>query len=44
VQQRARELELRVNMRREAEYISELSVYLTALAMNYLLRGNFVQR
>jgi hypothetical protein len=44
VEQRARELELRVNMRREPDYISELSVYLTALAMNYLLRGNFVQR
>ncbi|HWR14366.1 MAG TPA: putative zinc-binding metallopeptidase [Terriglobales bacterium] len=44
VQQRVRELELRVNTRREPEYVAELSVYLTALAMNYLLRGNFVQR
>ena len=44
VEQRARELELRVNTRREPEYITELSVYLTAMAMNYLLRGNFVQR
>jgi hypothetical protein len=44
VEQRARELELRVNTRREPDYVAELSVYLTALAMNYLLRGNFVQR
>ena len=44
VEQRLRELELRVNTRREPEYVAELSVYLTALAMNYLLRGNFVQR
>jgi hypothetical protein len=44
VEQRARELGLRVNLRREPDYIAELSVYLTALAMNYLLRGNFVQR
>ena len=44
VEQRVRELELRVNTRREPEYVAELSVYLTAMAMNYLLRGNFVQR
>ena len=44
VEQRVRALELRVNTRREPEYITELSVYLTAFAMNYLLRGNFVQR
>jgi hypothetical protein len=44
VEQRTRELELRVNTRREPDYITELSVYLTAMAMNYLLRGNFVQR
>lgn len=44
VEQRTRELDLRVNTRREPEYVAELSVYLTALAMNYLLRGNFVYR
>lgn len=44
VEQRVRALELRANTRREPEYVAELSVYLTAMAMNYLLRGNFVQR
>jgi len=43
IQQRAGELGLLADVAREREYLAEVSVYATALAMNYLLRGKFVQ-
>jgi hypothetical protein len=42
IEQRVRELGLRAAQRREEDYLTELSVYITALAMNYLLRGKYV--
>ena len=44
IEQRVRELGLCVNARREQELLTEVTVYVTALAMNYLLRGKFVER
>ncbi|MGZ4815196.1 MAG: putative zinc-binding metallopeptidase [Terriglobales bacterium] len=43
-EERQRQLDLRIDRRREREAIAELSAYMTALAMNYLLRGKFVHR
>jgi hypothetical protein len=34
---------LRVNLKQEKESLTELTVYATALAMNYVTRGKFVQ-
>jgi hypothetical protein len=39
---RVEELGLRVDIRRESEHLTEFTVYTTALAMNYLLRGKFI--
>jgi len=39
---RAEELDLRVEVRRESEYLTEFTVYVTALSMNYLTRGKFI--
>jgi hypothetical protein len=39
---RVEELGLRVDVRREPDYLTEFTVYTTALAMNYLARGKFV--
>ncbi len=44
IEERLRQLDLRIDRRREREVIAELSAYMTALAMNYLLRGKFVHR
>ncbi|MGZ4786876.1 MAG: putative zinc-binding metallopeptidase [Terriglobales bacterium] len=44
IEERLRQLDLRIDRRREREAIAELSAYMTALAMNYLLRGKFVHR
>jgi hypothetical protein len=44
IAERLKQLELRVDRRRERELIAEMSAYMTALAMNYLLRGKFVHR
>jgi hypothetical protein len=38
---RVEELGLRVDLRREPEYLTEFTVYTTALSMNYLIRGKF---
>ena len=35
-------LGLRVDVRRESEYLTEFIVYTTALSMNYLVRGKFI--
>lgn len=40
---RVEELGLRVDTRCESTYLTEFTVYVTALAMNYLTRGKFVQ-
>ncbi len=37
------ELDLRTEVKREPEHLTEFTVYTTALAMNYLTRGKFVQ-
>jgi len=37
------ELELRAEVKCEREHLTEITVYATALAMNYLTRGKFVQ-
>ncbi len=39
---RVEDLGLREDVRRESEYLTEFTVYTTALAMNYLIRGKFV--
>jgi hypothetical protein len=44
IAERLKQLELRVDRRRERELIAEMSAYMTALAMNYLLRGKFVHK
>ncbi|HXZ81998.1 MAG TPA: putative zinc-binding metallopeptidase [Terriglobales bacterium] len=43
IAQRVGALGLLAEVGREREYLAEISVYATALAMNYLLRGKFVQ-
>jgi hypothetical protein len=40
---RVGDLGLRVDVRRESEYLTEFTVYATALSMNYLVRGKFIQ-
>jgi hypothetical protein len=39
---RVEDLDLRVDVRRESEYLTEFTVYTTALSMNYLVRGKFI--
>jgi hypothetical protein len=39
---RVEELGLRVELRRESDYLMEFTVYTTALSMNYLVRGKFI--
>jgi hypothetical protein len=39
---RVEDLDLRVDVRRESEYLTEFTVYTTALSMNYLTRGKFI--
>jgi hypothetical protein len=43
IEKRVGELGLRADAVRETEHLTELTVYATALAMNYLVRGKFVQ-
>ena len=40
---RVEDLGLRVDVRRESDYLTEFTVYTTALSMNYLARGKFIQ-
>ncbi len=40
---RVGELQLRADTRREKEHVAEVTAYTTALAMNYVTRGKFVQ-
>jgi len=39
---RVEDMGLRVDVRRESEYLTEFTVYTTALAMNHLIRGKFI--
>ena len=41
---RARELELSVERKREAQTLIEIVAFATTLAMNYLTRGGFTER
>jgi hypothetical protein len=43
IETRVRELDLRADITRESEHLTELTVYATALAMNYVANGKFVQ-
>ena len=43
IEGRVAELDLRTSVAEQKENLSEVSVYATALAMNYLARGKFVQ-
>jgi len=43
IETRVAEMDLRVNIKQEKECLTELTVYATALAMNYVTRGKFVQ-
>lgn len=43
IEQRVAELNLRTDIKQEKEHLTEITVYATALAMNYITRGKFVQ-
>jgi hypothetical protein len=43
IEQRVAELNLRADIKQEKEHLTEITVYATALAMNYITRGKFVQ-
>jgi hypothetical protein len=43
IETRVGELDLRAAVKSEKEHLTEVTVYATALAMNYLARGKFVQ-
>ncbi|HXE89622.1 MAG TPA: putative zinc-binding metallopeptidase [Terriglobales bacterium] len=43
IEQRAGELGLKYEVAREREHLTEITVYVTGLAMNYILRGRFTQ-
>ena len=43
IENRVAELDLRTAVANQTDNLSEVSVYATALAMNYLTRGKFVQ-
>ena len=42
IETRVSALNLRADVRMEKEYLTEITVYATALAMNYITRGKFV--
>jgi hypothetical protein len=43
IQGKVEESDLRVEIARETDQLTELTAYATTLAMNYLTRGKFVQ-
>jgi Putative zinc-binding metallo-peptidase len=43
IESRVEQLGLMADIRKEREYLTEITVYATALAMNYITRGKFVQ-
>jgi len=42
ISKRVEDLGLRVDVQRESDYLTEFTVYTTALSMNYLVRGKFI--
>ena len=42
IENRVADLQLKAEAQREKEYLTEITVYATALAMNYVTRGKFV--
>jgi hypothetical protein len=42
IEKRIGELKLFADRQREAEHLIQVTVYATALAMNYMVRGKFV--
>jgi len=42
IEAKASDLGLRADIKCEREYLTEVSVYATALAMNYITRGKFI--
>jgi len=43
IETKVSELNLRADIKCEREYLTEVTAYLTALAMNYITRGKFIQ-
>lgn len=43
IESRVEQLGLMADIKKEREYLTEITVYATALAMNYITRGKFVQ-
>ena len=43
IEAKINDLALRADKQYEREYLTEISVYATALAMNYIARGKFIQ-
>ena len=44
IEARVQELGLKAAVKQERQHLAEITVYTTALAMNYVIRGKFVQR
>ena len=42
IENRVADLKLNAEIQREKEYLTEITVYATALEMNYMARGRFV--
>jgi len=42
IEKRVEEIRLFADMGRESEHLIQITVYVTALAMNYMARGKFV--
>ena len=43
IEQRAEELDLRADAKRESEHLAEITAYVTALVMTYVTKGKFIQ-
>jgi hypothetical protein len=43
IEAKVNELGLRADIKCERDYLTEVAVYATALAMNYMTRGKFIQ-
>jgi len=43
IEKRSAELGLLADTKREAEHLTEITVYASALATNYMTRGKFIQ-
>jgi len=43
IESKVSELGLSADIKCERDYLTEISAYITALAMNYITRGKFIQ-